>query len=286
MTDPTSTSTDADTPTDPARADSRFDRDTAVARVEDDTWSTRIDRGWWVVRGPNGGYIAAIIQKAISQAVGDPERTPRSLTVHYTSPPDEGEALIDTRVERRGRSLSTSTARLTQGGRLRALALGASSTPRTSFEFHNAVMPEVPAPDGLERSPGSIPMHARFDIRFIPDMHPNVGADRAVSAAWIRLVEPRPLDHPLLASYCDALPPAVFSRAQQPGDFGPVPTVDLTVHYRMDPREAGVGPEDHCLAIFRSRLAHAGYVEEDGEIWSPNGQLLAQSRQLAVVLGG
>jgi hypothetical protein len=53
----------------------------------------------------------------------------------------------------------------------------------------------------------------------------------------------------------------------------------------MDPAAAGVGPEDHCLAVFHSRLAHGGYVEEDGEIWSPGGQLLAQSRQLAVILG-
>jgi len=69
------------------------------------------------------------------------------------------------------------------------------------------------------------------------------------------------------------------------GQFGALPTVDLTIHYRMDPADAGVGPDDFCLAIFRSRLAHAGYVEEDGEIWSPDGRLLAQSRQLAVILG-
>lgn len=263
----------------------RFDRDTAVSLVEDGTYATRIDPGWWVVRGPNGGYIAAILQRAVSEAVGDADRAPRSLTVHYTSPPSEGEALIETRVERRGRSLSTVTARLTQGGRLRALALAACSTARQSHEFYHAEMPAVPGPDGLEIAPAFIPMHERYEYRFIPDMRPHAGSETAVTAAWIRPSEPRALDHPLLAAYTDALPPAVFARAPASGEIGPLPTVDLTIHYRMDPAAAGVGPEDHCLAVFRSRLAHGGYVEEDGEIWSPDGALLAQSRQLAVILG-
>jgi acyl-CoA thioesterase len=265
--------------------DDRFERDTAVQLVEGGIFSARIDKGWWVMRGPNGGYIAAIIQRAVSQAVGDPDRTPRSLTVHYTSPPVEGDALIETRLERQGRSLSTVTARLTQGGRLRALALAALSTPRMSHEFHHAAMPNVPGPEGLAVAESMIPIHARYECRFIPEMSPQSGSDVAVTAAWIRAREPRPLDHALIAAYTDALPPALFARARNIGEFGALPTVDLTIHYRMDPADAGVGPSDACLAIFRSRLAHRGYIEEDGEIWSPRGQLLAQSRQLAVILG-
>lgn len=263
----------------------RFDRDTTLTHIEGGTYSTRIDRGWWVIRGPNGGYIAAILQRAVSEAVGDAARTPRSLTVHYTSPPTEGDALIETHVERRGGSLSTVTARLTQGGKLRALALAACSTRRESHAFYHADMPEVPGPDGLPLGDNFIPIHERYDYRFVPAMRPNAGRETAVMAAWIRPAEPRALDHPLLAAYTDALPPAVFARATQTGEFGALPTVDLTIHFRMDAGEAGVGPEDHCLAIFRSRLAHHGYIEEDGEIWSPGGQLLAQSRQLAVILG-
>jgi len=62
-----------------------------------------------------------------------------------------------------------------------------------------------------------------------------------------------------------------------------VPTVDLTIHFRTELPLAHARPDDWCLAVFRSRLAAGGFVEEDGEVWSHDGVLLAQSRQLAVI---
>jgi hypothetical protein len=35
---------------------------------------------------------------------------------------------------------------------------------------------------------------------------------------------------------------------------------------------------------FRTTVAAEGYLEEDGEVWSLDGRLLAQSRQLALLL--
>jgi acyl-CoA thioesterase len=86
------------------------------------------------------------------------------------------------------------------------------------------------------------------------------------------------LDQTLLVAVTDAWMPPVFSRLPE---RTPVPTVDLTVHVRaaLAPVEA-----DWLLVVFRSRLGAAGFVDEDGEVWSRDGRLLAQSRQLAMLL--
>jgi acyl-CoA thioesterase len=37
--------------------------------------------------------------------------------------------------------------------------------------------------------------------------------------------------------------------------------------------------------VFRSENAADGFFVEDGEIWSPNGTLIAEARQLGVLMG-
>jgi len=47
---------------------------------------------------------------------------------------------------------------------------------------------------------------------------------------------------------------------------------------------ADATPEDFYLGVFRSRTLAGGFAEEDGEIWTRGGVLLAQSRQLAMLI--
>ena len=54
----------------------RFDRDTEIKPIGEGRYEVRIDRGWWIVRGPNGGYVAAILAKAADHAVADASRPP------------------------------------------------------------------------------------------------------------------------------------------------------------------------------------------------------------------
>jgi hypothetical protein len=42
----------------------RFDQDTALTPKGEGLYEVEINRGWWIVRGPNGGYVAAILAKA------------------------------------------------------------------------------------------------------------------------------------------------------------------------------------------------------------------------------
>jgi acyl-CoA thioesterase len=271
----------------------RFDRDTEVgpahppdgseARADTRSFLGRIDRGWWVVRGPNGGYVAALFLRALSERV-EPDRAPRSLTLHYTAPPAEGPVRVETRVERVGRSLSTVSGRLVQDGRLLALGIAAFSRPRPGPTFEHATPPEVPPPDACPALAAVIPIHERFDYRWAVGSPPGSGAPQALCGGWIRHAEPRLADAALVAAFTDAWPPACFSWASGPDVIGPVPTIDLTIHFRRTLPIAEARPDDFYLALFRSRVAAEGFVEEDGEVWSRDGRLLVQSRQRAALV--
>ena len=283
----------------------RFDGDTAVVRLADSdsdpasarptgavrsaVFEGRMDRGWWIQRGPNGGYVAAVLLRALTDCVGDPARHPRSLTVHYTAPPAEGPVRIETVLERAGRSLSTVSARMLQGDRVLALALAAFSAPREHLELHHARMPEVAPPESLPARPFSgdgprPPMHGRYEQRWAIGEPPFSGAQEALSGGWIRCSEPRVADALLVAAVTDAWPPALFSTLQPESAIAAVPTVDLSVHFRVSLPLASARPDDWLLAVFRVREAREGFFEEDGEVWSRDGVLLAQSRQLGVLL--
>ncbi len=263
----------------------RFDRDTAVAPLGDGVYEARFDTGWWVVRGPNGGYVAAILLRALEAAVGDAERAARSLTIHYTAPPAQGPARIETRIERRGRHLTSVSCRMHQGGRLLALALGAFSRPREAYGFSENAMPETKPPEDCAPLEPRIPIHARFEQRWAVGSPPFSGGAHALCGGWIRLAEaPRRPDTALIAAYADAWPPAIFSRTSDSVLAGGVPTIDLSIHFRAPLPQAVQAPDDFCLCLFRSQRANEGFVEEDGEVWSRDGVLIAQSRQLALVL--
>jgi acyl-CoA thioesterase len=263
---------------------SRFDRDTASTLASPGVYDARFDRGWWVARGPNGGYVAALIVRAMEQAVADPARQLRSVTIHYVRPPLEGAARIETRVERVGRSLTTISARLVQGDSLQALALAAFSKPRVTAEIHHAVMPEVAPPEALApRRDSRVPIHERYEQRWAigPRYFEGARGREAITGGWIRLAEgQRSIDGTLLAALADAWPPAVFASHELPMTLGGVPTVDLTVHVRA----ALPLPADFVLAVFRTREVAGGFLEEDGELFSRDGRLLAHSRQLGVML--
>ena len=72
-----------------------FDHDTAVALEEvsesERLFAAEVSSDWRAGRGPHGGYLAAILLRALIETVADPTRSggraPRSLTIHYARAP-------------------------------------------------------------------------------------------------------------------------------------------------------------------------------------------------------
>jgi acyl-CoA thioesterase len=272
--------------------DTAFDRDTAVQLLEHRPgkgadFSADISGEWRAGRGPHGGYLAAILLRALSQTVDDPSRSPRSLTIHYPNSPQAGPVNIYTTIERHGRSLSTLSARLEQDGVIMALALAAFSVPWNAPDANALPMPQVDPPD-LDRrySPalfdGAPPFTRHLVLQARVGAIPFTGADAPMKiGGWIGLPEPRPVDPFSLALFSDAWFPPSFIALSEPAVS---PTVDLTIHFRQSQTEIDEDPAELCLSLFRTRLLHDGFFEEDGVIWSASGEVLAQSRQLGIIM--
>ncbi len=285
-----------------------FDDDIALTPAGDGAWTGAITPGWDTPRGPLGGYVMAILMHGFELAIADPERTARSVTVHFLRSPSAGPVAVSATVERQGRSLSTLSGRLEQGGKLIALALAAYSTAWESPLLDHPPMPPVEAPDsdgrpppgtpdvppassasppgaaGSAQSPGDFPREnpppftQRLSMQHRFGEAPFTRSDRGEVGGWLGLRERRPLDAPAIAMLADAWFPAPWPRL---AELAPAPTIDLTVHFRS---ELPLG-DTLLLGRFTSSLVRDGFFEEDGELWTPDGTLVAHSRQLGLLLG-
>lgn len=275
---------------------SRFERDTAVVPLGDGRYRATISPDWWIVVGPNGGYVAALLLRAVVAEVADPSRRPISATFHFLRPPTEGAVDIVVTVERSGRTITNASARMTQGGRLLVLALVAVGGRRADVLAFDETAGLPRRPDGTPVPHWSaiparsidperdIPMRSRYEMRWGFGGVPFAGEAGAIaeSAGWLRLGESPPVDEVVLVAMADAWVPPVFSRTSHQVA---VPTVDLTVHFRGRPSSGLVGADAAwCFVRFTSPVARDGYLVEHGAVWDAAGVLLADVRQLAVVM--
>jgi acyl-CoA thioesterase len=269
-----------------------FDRDTAVKRQassdSDGLFTAQVSPEWRAGRGPHGGYLAAMLLRALIETIADPARAPRSLTIHYPRAPQVGAVSIRTVVERAGRSLSTLSAQMEQDGALIALALAAFSVPWSASELSDLELPDVASPEATREAGGMLKFGAPPFTKHLV-LQPRLGAlpftgseQRMEIGGWLGLAEPRPIDALSLAFFSDALFSPPFIRLRERATS---PTVDLTVHFRTSlPREADPDPHELCFVRFSTGLVHEGFFDEDGVIWAADGTVLAQSRQLAIMM--
>ena len=255
-----------------------FDSDTALEEMGPGRWRAWAPEHWFVARGPNGGYLAAVAARAAEAAAGRPLR---SLTLHFIAAPAAGPIDAAVTLEREGRTYSAVSIRLEQDGAPVTLALATlGELPAEGAAWDATAMPSaspLAETEALQPDETNVPAFMRnYDLRWA------LGGDGDVpgSGGWMRTREPRLLDAPLVAALTDAWAPAAFVAL---GRFVGAPTLDLTIHIRRPLPPPDMAADDYVLGRFVSRLAVGGTWEEDGELWTPGGELIAQSRQLALV---
>ncbi|MET9591601.1 thioesterase family protein [Streptomyces sp. NPDC006516] len=266
--------------------DSEFDRDTAVTLRQEGVYDAELSAGWTIIHAVNGGYLLAMLGRALGEALPHPD--PFSVSAHYLTASVPGPAVIRTQVVRTGRTLSTGEASLfqfaedgTEIERIRVLATygdldGLSDEVRTSVE--PPAMPPLEqclgSSDGTAPVPGSSAITERLDVRIDPaTIGWAVGAPsgKGEMRGWFGLADGRDADPLSLLLTVDALPPTSFEL----GLKGWTPTIELTTHIRCRP-----APGPLRVSITTRNLA-GGFLEEDADVWDSAGRLVAQSRQLA-----
>ena len=259
--------------------------------VGDGIYESAIDDGWSVIAGaaPNGGYVMATAARAMAHAGGQPD--PLSVTCHYLAPCTPGPVRIETEVIKAGRRHATVAASITQGSRSMAQLLGvfadleAATGPSVDQRRVAPLPPIDDCIDGLsDRAPDPAamsevpPIFQRFEHRTAPGvMEWARGAPTGEGAVGghLRWADGAPMDTFGLLVVADCYPPAVFNlQGLTPGW---APTIELTVQVRARPAPGWLS------AWFTTASVTGGYLEEDGEVRDSTGQLVALSRQLALV---
>ena len=196
-----------------------FEADTAVEDLGGGRFAAAMSERWWVGKGPNGGYVAAVILRAI-QASASAERAPRSLTVHFQRAPLAGPVEIAVEVVREGGRVTFLSARMKQEGKVQATAQAVLSENWGEGGFSELTMPDA-------GEPGELPTidpeaeHSRPNMLQNYRLRPALGepvfsGGAARTGAWIRTREPRLLDAPLAAAFLDTWFPAPFVRLERP----------------------------------------------------------------------
>lgn len=287
-----------------AAAPTAFARATAVAPAGDGRYDATVDPGWEAPTGPNGGYLAAILIRALeAEAASTGERRLRSLTVHYLRTAATAPLELDVRIVRAGRRTATASVTGRQDGREVLLGIAAFARPGLQSAAEWAPLPPdagpPPGPDAPAVPADRYRRDAAAWIAPFPGMPPITSQLRlsprlgglpfsgrlptdgrgVLTGGWIGSPEDQPIDAAYLAQLTDYWWPPAFEAVTTPVA---APTIDLTIHVRADLPPGGLAAAP-VLGRYRSSTAQDGLVEEDAELFLPDGTLLAQSRQLALL---
>lgn len=263
-----------------ARQAASLDAACALRPVEDGRFVVDLSPHWWLSSTAYGGYLAALALTAMTAELHSEAQHPLSLSIQYGGRAELGSAEIVVFRDTTGASNSNLSARVLQDGRCVASAMACFGRTRLGPAVFADTMPGVPSAD--QCVPKDVraevrkkyPLAGRFDRRPVPSA--------AISdhryATWIRLAEAASDLPTAAAALLDACIPAISAYT---GQLTRMMTLSYFLYFTDTLNE--VPESDFLLAVFRGSFADNGYAEDDGELWSPDGRLLARSKQVVLI---
>ena len=258
-------------------------------QVSDNIFSFTPDSRYFVGNTPHGGYLLALMNKAMTQVLPHPSAI--NSNVYYLDRTEPESAELHVEIFRTSRGSSMGQVKLVQNNKITCLysALCSDFDYMKGYSGLSTPLPEVMKTAkkddfkvmhyenlGLGSTPAFIqqlnmsvhPDHAWWDRDISSD------AAEARCSAYLEL-EGGIADTFVLSYLADILPPVVQNKY---GSLGWIPTLALTCNIRQLPQ---------TNLLFIDGLAKDisnGYFEQDCYIWDMNGNLVATSRQLAKIL--
>ncbi len=259
-----------------------FDDATRVA-AGDSRWQGHTSDDYWAFVGPFGGVTAATILRALiehPQSSGDP----LSLTVNFCAPIAQGPFDLDVRLVKANRSTQHWCVELSQqGGDVATLATAVFAERRPSWSHQPIAAPVAkPFEETLPYTKITMSWVKQYDFRFV-EGEPRIGTPHeapasAYSKLWIADRVPRKIDCLSLMSMSDAFFGRIFHAR---GEMVPFGTVSITTYFHAAADELAAENITRVLAVADAKVFHRSYGDQHGELWSPNGSLLATTTQIA-----
>jgi acyl-CoA thioesterase len=259
-----------------------FDAATTLAGDGPD-FGVTLDGRWDGQQSTNGGFLLTLATRAIGQVLPFPD--PLVVAGFFLRPGSPGPAEVRTQVIQAGRTTGFAEAGIHRDGKqlLRATAAYtdlAAAAARGGPSYLSRRPPALPAPDDcpvLHRvtdPPMTLVDRIEYRMAELPGwvtQAPPSGTP--VYQGYLRFADGREPDLLSLPLFVDCIAPAAKEL-----DIQQMTTVELTVQLRARPAPGWLA--------FRTQTRYLadGYFEEDAELWDSAGRLVAQSRQLALVL--
>ena len=266
----------------------QFENSIIIDKSDENIFSMTQSKDYFVGNTPHGGYLTAVMQKALSLSMPHPHVINSNTLYLDRTEPKEIRIHVDKIRESRGSSVGRVS--LMQDEKLRCMMTGICS----DFNYMNGVNDLETLPPNIFNEKRDLFVSLNFDNKqegFTPSFIKQTKCDIAKKHAWwlknendlgdearcagfISMGEEIP-DQFVLSFYSDFFPPVVMNKY---GPLGWVPTLSLTTNIRQLPTTSEL-----FMDVIAKDL-NKGFFEQDCQIWDLNKNLVATSRQLTRIL--